>query len=117
MKIKKIIAIIIFLLGIGMLFVSYDIKKKVAEGTLKVRKAEKTVNQANSLFSLSPTAKQLTQESLQGAQKKIEAGKADIAYYSKLADQLQLSGLVLMGAGILIFVLGREEKSEKNKKR
>jgi len=115
MNVKKILAVIIFVIGVVLLFVSSNIKKQVAEGTLKVTSAEKSVNQANSLFSLSPTARQLTQGTMKGAQKKIAAGKEQIAYYSKLADELQLGGFVLIAAGILIFVLGGHQ--EKNKKR
>jgi hypothetical protein len=113
MNVKRILGIIVFIAGVVMLFVSSNIKKQIAEGTLKVNAAEKSVGQANSLFSLSPTAKQLTQGSMQGAQKKIAAGKKEIAYYAKLADELQIGGFVLIGAGILIFVLGRSHKHKK----
>jgi hypothetical protein len=116
MNVKRILAIIIFIAGVVMLFVSSNIKKQIAEGTLKVAAAEKTVNQANSLFSLNPTTKQLTQGSVQKAQKKIAAGKQDIARYTKIADELQVGGFVLMGAGILIFVLGRKHHEKRNKR-
>ncbi|MGH2611532.1 MAG: hypothetical protein ACRDFB_00615 [Rhabdochlamydiaceae bacterium] len=113
MNVKRILGIIVFIAGVVMLFVSSNIKKQVAEGTLKVRSAEKTVNQANSLFSLSPATKQLTQGTMKGAQKKIAAGKEQIAHYSKLADELQVGGFVLICAGILIFVLGAGHKGKK----
>ena len=115
MNIKRILAIIVFIAGVVMLFVSSDIKKQIAEGTLKVKSAEKSVGQANSLFSLSPATKQLTQGSMNSANKKIAAGKEQIAYYTKVADELQIGGFVLRGAGILIFVLGRHH--DKKKKR
>ncbi len=116
MNVKRIIGIIVFVVGVVMLFVSANIKKQVSEGTLKVRSAEKSVGQANRLFSLSPAAKQLSQGSMRGAEKKIAAGKEQIAYYSKLADELQLGGFVLVAAGILIFVLGRHQDSGKKRK-
>ena len=115
MSAKRIFGIIVFIAGVVMLFVSSNIKKQIAEGTLKVNAAEKSVGQANSLFSLSPTAKQLTQGSMQKAQKKIAAGKQDIARYTKIADELQIGGFVLIGAGILIFVLGRGHKEHKKR--
>lgn len=117
MSVKRIIGIIVLIVGVVMLFVSNNIKQQVAAGTLKVQSAEKSVNQANSLFSLSPTAKQLTQGTMQGAQKKIAAGKEQIAYYTKLADELQLGGFVLIGAGILIFVLGKSHPNQPKKKK
>lgn len=113
MNLKRILGFIVLIVGIVMLFVSNNIKEQVAAGTLKVKSAEKTVNQANSLFSLSPTAKELTKGSMQGAQKKIAAGKEQIAYYSKLADELQMGGFVLIGAGILIIVLGKKSTKKK----
>ena len=113
MNVKRIIGIIVVIVGVVLLFVSANIKKQVAEGTLKVTKAEKSVSTANSLFSLSPTAKQLTQGSMKSAEKKIKAGKEDIAYYSKLADELQMGGFILIGAGILIVVLGGHTKKKK----
>ncbi len=116
MNIKRIIAIIIFIAGVVMLFVSSNIKKQIAEGTLKVSAAEKTVGQANSLFSLSPTAQQMTKGSMDKANKKIAAGKKEIARYTKIAEELQIGGFVLIGAGILLFVLGHRHK-DKNKKR
>lgn len=116
MNVKKIIGIIVFIVGVVMLFVSANIKKQVAEGTLKVRSAERSVGQANKLFSLSPTAKQLSQGTMRGAEKKIAAGKDQIAYYSKLADELQLAGFVFIAAGIVVFVLGRNQDSNKKRK-
>jgi hypothetical protein len=116
MNIKRILAVIVFVVGVVLLFVSHHIKQEIEAGTLKVNAAEKTVSQANSLFSLSPTAKQLAQGSMDKANKKIAAGKKEIAYYAKLADELQMGGFILMAAGVLIFVLGRHHK-ESNKKR
>jgi uncharacterized membrane protein len=113
MNAKKILGIIVLVVGVVMLFVSSNIKKQVAEGTLKVSSAEKTVGQVNSIFSRSPGTKQLSQGVTRGAEKKIAAGKEQIAYYSKLADQLQIGGFVLVAAGILIFVLGRHKDSGK----
>ncbi len=117
MNVKRIIGIIVVIAGIVMLFVSNNIKQQVAAGTLKVNSAEKSVNQANSLFSLNPTAKQLTQGVTKGAQKKIAASKAQIAYYSKLADELQIGGFVLIGAGILIVILGKSHSNEPKRKK
>lgn len=113
MNVKRIFGIVIVIIGVVMLFVSNHIKEEVAAGTLKVKSAEKTVDQANSLFSLSPTAKELTKGSMQGAQKKIAAGKEQIAYYTKLANELQLGGFALVAAGILIIVLGKNTPKKK----
>jgi hypothetical protein len=115
MNSKRILGIIVLVVGVVLLFVSSNIKKQVAEGTLKVSSAEKSVSQANSLFSLSPATKQLSQGAMKGAEKKIAAGKEQIAYYSKLADELQMGGFVLVIAGIVIFVLGGN--GSKHKKR
>src|SRR4051812_15770172 len=113
MNVKRIIGIIVLVIGVVLIFVSSNIKKQIAEGTLKVNAAEKTVGQANSLFSLSPVTKELSKGTISSANKKIAAGKQDIARYTKLADELQLGGFVLIGAGILIFVLGRHHDKKK----
>lgn len=113
MKVKRILAIIVFIAGVVMLFVSNNIKQQIEAGTLKVTQAEKAVGQANSLFSLSPTAQQLTKGSIDKANKKIAAGKKEIAYYSKVADELQMGGFILIGAGFLIFILGRHHSKKR----
>lgn len=113
MNLKRIFGIVVLIIGVVMLFVSSNIKSQVAAGTLKVKSAEKSVNQANSLFSLSPATKELTKGSMQGAEKKIAAGKEQIAYYSKLANELQLGGFVLVAAGILVIILGKKATKKK----
>lgn len=108
MNMKRILGIAILVVGVVLLFVSNYIKGQVEEGKMKISDAEKKVGVANSLFSLSPVAKEITQGSMEGANRKIEAGKGDVAYYEKLAGQLKVGGYVLILAGAVVFLIGRK---------
>ncbi len=112
MNLKRIIGGVVILGGVVMLFIANYIQNEIEAGTLKITKAEKSVGQANSLFSLSPATKELSKGAISGANKKIAAGKQEIAYYTKVAHDLQMGGFVLIGAGILVIVLGGHKKKK-----
>jgi hypothetical protein len=78
---------------------------QVNEGNAQIKKAEKMVDQGNSLFSLSPATKQLGKGITQSAEKKINMGKEQIAYYTALAGQLKMAGIILLIIGGVLTLL------------
>jgi len=108
---KKILALVMLLGGIVMICISLYIKSEIEQGNLKISSAQSKVNQGNSLFSMSPYTKSMGQSMTGGAQKKINAGKAQIQYYTELAEQLQIGGIVLIVlSGGLFLISGKKKK-------
>ncbi len=104
MKILRILGILILVAGIACIFFSNYITNQVNEGKIKIEKGEQTVGQTNKLFSLSPYSKPIGDQLSSSGQKKIEAGKKDIAYYEQLTQTLRVSGIaaIIVGAGMTI---------------
>jgi peptidoglycan hydrolase CwlO-like protein len=101
---KKSIGFVVVILGVvSILFANY-IHGQVDAGKQKVSSAEKKVGQANSLFSLNPVVKEIGQEATNRAQDKIDEGKETIGQYERIAQWLQMGGIVLVivGAGIVL---------------
>ena|SRR5579871_3822167 len=105
MKILRILGIVILVAGIACLFFSNYITDQVNEGKIKIEKGQKTVDQSNKLFSLSPYSKPIGDQLGSSAQKKINEGKEQVSYYEQLAQTLKVSGIIgiIVGAGITIF--------------
>lgn len=115
MNYKKIIGIILIVVGVAMIFVSNYIIDQVNEGKLKISKAEKQVQQGKSLFSLTPITKAIGDKAASSAERKIDAGKAQVSEYEELAGTLHMGGIILIVAGVGVFALGF--LSQKKKKR
>lgn len=110
MSAKKIIAILIFIAGLVLIFISHYIKIQVAEGKIRVESAQSQVDQGNSLFSITPETKALGKSFTGSAQSQINEGTQKIALYAGRADILQVTGIILLVLGIGIFFvrLGRK---------
>jgi uncharacterized protein YjeT (DUF2065 family) len=104
MKILRILGIVVVVAGIACIFFSNYISTQVSEGKIKIEKGQKTVDQTNSLFSSSPYTKQIGKGVTSSGQKKINAGKEDVAYYEQLAQTLKISGIVGIVAGAALTI-------------
>lgn len=109
MNYKRIASILAIIAGAAFFFGSMYIQNQVDQGKEQIRSAQKTVDQTNTLFSLSPATKDVGQTLMGGAQKKIDAGSAEAAYYEKMANQLRIIGIVLAAAGIGLFFFSRKK--------
>lgn len=98
-------AIVVFAIGIGMLFFSNYIQKEVAQGKKKISKAQSTVDAGNSLFSATPLTKELGKGVTGSVQKKIDAGQEDVDYYESLSHWLQIGGIAFMIGGVGLFFI------------
>jgi hypothetical protein len=107
MNLRRILAIIALIIGLGLIGFSQYIKAEVAEGKQEIAGAQKSVDQGNSLFSLSPYTKDAGKILTDPAQKKIDEGKADVAHYATLSDQLEIGGIALSLLGLIFLAIPR----------
>jgi hypothetical protein len=111
MNFKRVVAIVIFIAGGVMFGVSLYIKEQVRQGKIEVSDAKRNVERGRSLFSLTPATEPIGEGLARAAEGKIRSGEEQIAYYSHMAQMLQIGGIVLMVAGAgLFFVVRRSRK-------
>ncbi len=114
MNLKRILGITLFVIGLALFVTSYYITGQIEEGKRQITSAQKKVDNANSLFSLSPTTKEVGKPLTDSAQKKIDAGKQAVNDYTTLAGQLHLAGIIVSLAGIVLIIFGRSRKKKKS---
>ncbi|MBS0620858.1 MAG: hypothetical protein JSS61_05320 [Verrucomicrobia bacterium] len=102
---------IFFMLCGGALFgLSQYIADQVAQGEQKISSAQKKVDTGSRLFSLSPVGQDVGKGITDSAQKKIDAGKQQVAEYSQLAHQLQTGGIIVAAIGLVGVLFGGKRK-------
>src|ERR1700675_2365651 len=104
MKSLRIFGIVVILAGLGAIFFSNYIMNQVNAGKVQIQQGENAVNKGNQLFSMNPVAQEVGQNLTAPAQKKIKAGKEQVAQYQLLAGQLRTGGIVgiVVGAGSIL---------------
>ena len=112
-NIKKIVGVVLCVLGIAGIIVSNYISNQVAEGKLKIAKGQSQVDQGKRLFSLSPATKEMGKGMTDSAQRKIDAGKGQVQDYETIARELEIGGIILIVAGAVVFLLGCGHKEKK----
>ena len=105
MKTKRVISALLIAGGIALLLVTKYIMNQVAQGEEQIASGESKLGTAKSLFSLNPTAKMVGEGLTSGSEEKISQGKEQIAYYTMVANRLQVSGYVLIAVGVGFFFL------------
>ena len=102
---KRIIGVIIIIVGIIAIVFSNYIKNQVAEGKVKIKKGEKTVGAMDTLFSQSETTETLGKPLTSSAKKKIAAGKEDVQKYTMIGNLFLAGGIVVIIVGLgLVFI-------------
>ena len=110
MSCKRIIGIIALVAGIILIFASMYIRNQVEEGKYKANRAQSKVGAGNRLFSSNPASKKIGEHITNPMQRKIDAGRRDIAYYENMARGLQIAGIVLIIFGIIFILIGKKRK-------
>lgn len=103
---KKIIGIVLLVIGICLYLFSGYISTQVAQGQQKIVNTQKNVNRARGLTNLSPYTKDIGNVATQPIQQKIDQGKQEVAQYQALANWLRLGGVICIVAGVVLFVFG-----------
>lgn len=115
MSTKRIIGIVLMVLGIASLFVSNYITEQVKEGNLKIARGQKSVDQGNKLFSMTPATKEIGKGVTGSAQRKIDSGREQVRDYEAIAQRLFIGGIIVivLGAGTFAvsFMDGNNKKS------
>jgi len=107
---KRIIGVVVAIVGIGMVFGAHHINNEVEKGKGKVYDAQKGVDTLNSLSSGNSTTKQAGKIATTRAQKKIDEGKGEIDHYSHLAKVLQVGGIIFIIGGACAAIVGTRKK-------
>lgn len=121
-RIGIVLGVLLVLAGVACFMTSAYIKDQVEQGVHKVNRAQKQVDQTNSLFSMVPEAGNTVGKGITGrAQKKIDAGELEIARYEILAENLHTAGIVIVVlGGVLILISAAtiiiEQKSSRKRK-
>jgi hypothetical protein len=110
MNIRRIIGIIAVIGGIVLICISRYIKSEILAGNEQISSGEKQLSTMDKLFSLNPSTKPLGDQMTSSGRKKIAEGREEIAYYTRLANQLQIGGIILIVAGGVIFITGKKRK-------
>ena len=105
MNSKKIIGIVLIIIGVVMFIFSNSISNQVAEGRGEISSAQEKVDMGNTLFSATPESKQVGKVITGSAQNQINEGSATADYYENMAHWLKIGGVVvfIIGAGLVIF--------------
>jgi hypothetical protein len=105
MSSQRIIGLIALIAGVILIGFAMYIKQEVVSGNAQIARGEQKINTTEKVFSLTPTTKQLGSGFTKSGKEQIAKGKEEIAYYTNLANKLQITGIILLivGGGILIF--------------
>lgn len=103
---KRIIGIVILFVGVVAFGVSMYIDKEVSAGKLQVASGERTINQVESLSSVTPETKLVGKVVTAPGRQQIAQGKSQIAWYESLSGWLKVAGgiLVVVGLAMIVFL-------------
>lgn len=111
MNIKQVFGGIIFVGGLGLLYLAHYINEQVAEGNLQIFSAQNKVDSANNLFGMSPYTKDVGKGLTSGAQQQINEGRNTVEYYTALALKCQIGGYAALVVGAGMFFYFRKKKN------
>lgn len=110
MNFRRILGMIILVIGILMMIFSISIKNRTEEGNQEVKSGQKKVDRTNKAFSLTPLTEPLGKGVTGSAQKQIDEGKEEIAYYQQMAKWLKTGGIIFIAAGVVTIIIPRKNK-------
>ena len=104
MNTRKVVSMVVIAIGAVLLFFSHYIAERVVAGKLQVAQGQSQVDSVNRLFSPSPYSEQIGKQFTRSGQARIDAGNVQITEYEALAKKLQIAGIVVLVAGICMFI-------------
>lgn len=111
--IRRIIGILLFLVGIALIAISMYINEQVSAGKLKIASAQEQVDQAQSLFSQNALTKPVGKGLTNSAQQKINAGEEEVSYYANMASHFKIGGIALIVLGVSTTLIGNYKRKKK----
>ena len=105
MNSKKVFSVVLIVVGGVLLLFSDYIADQVAAGKLQIQQGQQSVDTLDSVFSSNQYTRPFSKTFTGSAQKKINAGKAEVTRYENLSQQLRIAGIILIvvGAGLFFF--------------
>lgn len=107
---RQIFAVIMVIVGVGMIIFSNYIADQVTEGKLRIARGEKQIKQTETLFSLNPVSKEVGKTLLSPGEKEIAQGKVEVSEYERVVSYLRIGGAVLMVLGFIVLFTGKSKK-------
>jgi hypothetical protein len=107
---KKILGIIVVILGLVLLGVSFYITSQTKQGQKEVSQAQKKVEKGKSLFSVTPVTKEIGKGLGQIAQSKINKALEKIKKYNNIAFWFMVGGIILIVVGLGIIFINRRRR-------
>ena len=106
MKTKRLLGIVLIVIGAVLVLFSDYIATQVASGKLQIEKAESQVHTTKSIFSQTPATKSIGNIFTDGAESKIRDGQQKVNQYETLSHNLKIIGIISIVGGIIVFLLG-----------
>lgn len=109
MKTKKIFGIVLVILGVILLCGSFYIKSQVKAGQEKLSFAEETKDLGDKILSITPGTKEFGEHVTGSIQDKVREGKEQIAFYTTVANSLEIGGIISLILGIALFLICKKK--------
>ena len=110
MKTKCTTGIILLICGIALIGFSIYVTGQVEEGQGKVTSAQRKVDKGKGLFFGDPITEQIGKGITGQAQKKIDAGKEEIAFYQQVAVWSKMGGIACIIIGLGVFFIPTKKR-------
>lgn len=108
---RRIIGIIILVIGIGLIGLSMYIQGRVEEGKGQISEAQRQVDTGTSLFNVHPITEEVGKELSRPAQKKINRARFEADQYAQMAHWLKIGGIVLIVIGVIAIIIPKKRSS------
>ncbi len=110
---RKILSILVMLIGIGIFMYGNSISQKANKGASKVAQAEETQEEKRKPL-VGPVRKTLREQASETAEKKISVAKQKVVKKEVTADWLHGTGIAVfvVGLGCFIYDIARKKKDE-----
>lgn len=105
---KKIIAIIIIVVGLAALGGSFYVKRQVAQGRQQISEGQSKVDTGQGLLKSNPFTNEAGKILSAPAQSKIDAGTREADSWAQYAQWLKWGGIALIVIGFLILLNRRK---------
>ncbi len=109
MRSKRVIGIVVGVVGIAMIFTAHCIRQQTDEGSVKVTRAQQKMDAANEALAKDKNAKQ-SRGATSSIQRNINEAKVQIQEYGSLATWLQVGGIIFVLGGVGTLFLTRKKK-------
>jgi len=110
MRTRRILGIILIVLGVCSITLSFYIKSQVKEGRKQISGAQEKINKGKELFSLNPLAKDVGKSITNPIEKKLKKESTKADKYDTVGTWLQIGGVVAIVIGGFLIFIGRKKE-------